>query len=440
MMYDACRRKDFILVGDASPSKFSKINADGSLSGMIYEKGKVFVSGDYEAATDNFNASHSQYLVDRLAERSHTVPQNTWTELRESLVGKVRYCPTMNPDDDLEGEQTSGQMMGNYCSFPLLCMINMCTIFLTFGKERAIQMAEKNEVKINGDDIVFKTTREGYEQWARAVQNLGLILSRGKTLVHERFWSINSGFFRSTRRIRGNGIVAVPVIRSSCLFGPPKDTRSTPLKHSRLLGRGMWGRLGDFVKGTQHRTQRAFAYAFGCQNKRAAKNLSFFGGKIDKDILDQQGRPARQAYREFQRAPALYCQRPVQNRHVKTLKVSKRRGFSKSEIKGLRLQSVHFQRKFDWDFIPEEEPEPIYLNEYTFNGSGSLKNLWNRLNTRPDSLNVNSVSGQWGVQQRIRGPSALQGREEVLEGPAEWVSMYHTRKEISFVRSSTSTT
>jgi hypothetical protein len=438
MMYDACRRKDFILVGDAAPSKFSKLNKDGSLSGMIFENGKVFVSGDYEAATDNFNACHSQYLVDRLAERSHRVPQNTWTELRESLVGMIRFCPSNDETEDIEAAQTSGQMMGNYCSFPLLCMMNMCTIFLTFGREKAIQMAERNEVKINGDDIVFKTTREGFEQWARAVQDLGLVLSRGKTLVHERFWSINSSFFRSTRRIRGNGIVYVPVIRSSCLFGPPKDPKSTPLGHSRLLGRGMWGRLGDFVKGTQLRTRKKYAYAFSGQNKRAAAHLPFFGGEIKADVLDQQSRTVRQAYREFHRAPALFNTAKfggeTRDDGYKTLKVSTSRGFTKGEVKGLRAQSNLFQKERDWGYIPDEDDDPLYYeseNILSSMGEGSLKNLCLRLLNNPSSLQPGSQR-RWGELPRILGANALGGREENLVGPAVWVDLYNQEGERKF--------
>jgi hypothetical protein len=441
MMYDACRRKDFILVGDAAPSKFSKINKDGSQSGLIYENGKVFVSGDYEAATDNFNACHSQYLVDRLAERSHRVPQNTWTELRESLVGMIRFCPSIDETEDIEAAQTSGQMMGNYCSFPLLCMMNMCTIFLTFGREKAIQMAEKNEVKINGDDIVFKTTRKGFEQWARAVETLGLVLSRGKTLVHERFWSINSTFFRSTRRIRGNGIVLVPVIRSSCLFGPPKDHRSTPLQHSRLLGRGMWGRLTDFVKGTQLRTRKKYAHAFSGQNKRAANHLSFFGGEMKADVLDQQSRAVRHAYREFHRAPALFnMSTRGQNRGdgYRSLKVSTSRGFTKREVRGLRTQSRVFQRQRDWGYLPEEEPEPIYFeNVHKENiGKGWLKNFCERLFNHPETLQPNSMDKSWGKLPRILGCASgtLDGKEESLIGPAVWVDLYSQKSETKFVR------
>jgi hypothetical protein len=427
LLYDACKRKDFILVGDPAPSKFSKINKSGSITGLTYEKGKVLVSGDYEAATDNFNACHSQHLVERLSERSENVPPQVWNLLKESLVGRVRYCPTLNPDDDIEMDQTSGQMMGNYCSFPLLCMMNLCTLFLTFGAKKAIEMVEKKEVKINGDDIVFKTTRLGFEQWAHAVEKLGLVLSRGKTMVHERFWSINSHFFRSTRRIKGNGIVHVPVVRSTCLFGPPRDARCPPYKHDRILGQGMWGRLESFIEGTQLHTKKKAAFAFACQNKRASNNLPFYGGKKVKKVIDQQCLAARQAFREFERAPAMFSRKPLKTQQVRTLRCGTSRGFQKAEIRGLRQQANVFQRFKDWDARPDNDVEPVFIQPIKVkNSGGALFNLMSRLVHNPEPLRTGCFS-PWKSQQAVRGPDALARKEEVLEGPAEWVDLYDNK-------------
>jgi hypothetical protein len=200
----------------------------------------------------------------------------------------------------------------------------------------------------------------------------------------------------------------------------------------------MWGRLGDFVKGTQLRTRKKYAYAFSGQNKRAAAHLPFFGGEIKADVLDQQSRTVRQAYREFHRAPALFntAKFGAQRRDdgYKTLKVSTSRGFTKGEVKGLRAQSNLFQKERDWGFIPDEDDDPLYYeseNMLKSMGEGSLKNFCLRLLNNPHSLQPGSQR-RWGELPRILGANALGGREENLVGPAVWVDLYNQEGERKF--------
>jgi len=68
---------------------------------------------------------------------------------------------------------------------------------------------------VNGDDIVFRAPRSVFERWSLGVQALGLRLSRGKTMVHRTFFSLNSTYFRGRDK---NGVKGVPIVRATLIF------------------------------------------------------------------------------------------------------------------------------------------------------------------------------------------------------------------------------
>jgi hypothetical protein len=188
----------------------------------------------------------------------------------------------------------------------------------------------------------------------------------------------------------------------------------------------MWGRLESFIEGTQLHTKKKAAFAFACQNKRASKNLSFYRGQKVKKVIDQQCLNARQAFREFERAPKLFSRRPLKTQQVHTLRCSTSRGFQKAEIRGLRQQANVFQRFKDWDARPDNEVEPVFIQPIMVkNSGGALFNLMSRLVHNPNPLR--SGMSPWKSQQAVLGPDALARKEEVLEGPAEWVSLYENK-------------
>lgn len=103
--------------------------------------------------------------------------------------------------------------MGNLLSFPLLCLQN----YIAFRWEtRGSDPFRSIPVLINGDDIVFRASRQVAQRWMRGVSALGLSLSVGKTLVNPSFFSLNSTFFRAT----DFGVKLIPVLRSAALFRP----------------------------------------------------------------------------------------------------------------------------------------------------------------------------------------------------------------------------
>jgi hypothetical protein len=80
--------------------------------------------------------------------------------------------------------------------------------------------SESLPVKVNGDDIVFRSSREVCRKWSAGVQGAGLTLSPGKTMVDSRYFSLNSKIFRS----RPTSVRMLPAVRSSAFgFRTPED-------------------------------------------------------------------------------------------------------------------------------------------------------------------------------------------------------------------------
>jgi len=172
-LYDQITRRPWLLRGEAKPSRFRA---------FVRRDGEVFVSGDYESASDNLRVEVADVIIDVLQSLSKTVPSTVWEAARAFLRCKIQY-----PDLSVPVE-SEGQLMGNLLCFPLLCLQN----YLAF---RWCFPGGDTPVKINGDDIVFRTTLDRYERWADFVTSVGLVLSKGKTLVSRHYFSLNSSFF-----------------------------------------------------------------------------------------------------------------------------------------------------------------------------------------------------------------------------------------------------
>lgn len=124
-------------------------------------------------------------------------------------------CSLFQEGDSVAVPAKRGTLMGNALSFPLLCLNN----YLAF---RYLVPREGVPVKINGDDIVFRSTRAEFDRWSEGVQDFGLKLSLGKTMIHDRSFSLNSTFFTASDvRVR-----VAPVIRSTSFFAPVEDPHS----------------------------------------------------------------------------------------------------------------------------------------------------------------------------------------------------------------------
>jgi len=198
-MYNHLSKFPWLLRGEAKPSRFTE---------FITKKGEVFVSGDYESATDNLNGHLQRRMLDIILANAVSVPIGIKLGAPQMLstVLEVRR----EDGSDLVARQERGQLMGNLLSFPLLCLVNYLGFRFFSGC--------KGPVRINGDDIVFRGTPQEAERWMKGVRRAGLTLSLGKTLVDARYFSLNSMMFKS----RDGKPYQIPMIRSTA-FGYRPD-------------------------------------------------------------------------------------------------------------------------------------------------------------------------------------------------------------------------
>jgi len=190
-LYDYLSDQRWLLRGDARKRRFRSFKR---------VEGEVFVSGDYESATDNLSLSVTERILSRILSRCTRVPESMKRYALRSLRAEISY-----PGGRVV-QQQRGQLMGNYLSFPLLCLQNYFAF--RFFVPRSVP------VKINGDDIVFRCRPAEFHVWANGVGAAGLTLSKGKTLVDSRFFSLNSAFFEAQREREPRD---VPVLRASML-------------------------------------------------------------------------------------------------------------------------------------------------------------------------------------------------------------------------------
>jgi len=191
LIYGILTRKGTTLRGPPLPSTFSSFPSSSD----------PLCSGDYEASTDNLSSSHARHLLLTLRSRSRFIPPQIWDLALASLQGTVTYQTSDGTSHCFE--QTTGQLMGNYLSFPLLCISNIATLFLAFGSEEAWRMVNNRLVVVNGDDIVFKASRPKIALWRSRLPMSGFVINDIKTSVHSTLFTLNSKLFRcGGRRVR----------------------------------------------------------------------------------------------------------------------------------------------------------------------------------------------------------------------------------------------
>lgn len=187
--------------------------------------------------------------------------------------------------------------MGNLLSFPLLCLTN----YLAFRKAVRWSEVPDSRVRINGDDIAFRSTREVANRWCDAVADSGLTLSKGKTLVHRVFFSLNSTFFRARRGAKPS---LLPVIRGKTVWGPmsrDEDRKGTLCARMAgrlgIVGRGFTPCRRMILRKELLRFHRRAARALPCSLNRGLGVKVEIVVLSDLDLLDQEISHARKPAR-----------------------------------------------------------------------------------------------------------------------------------------------
>jgi hypothetical protein len=189
--------------------------------GLGLPKGCRWVSGDYEAATDNFKSDCSDaalrvvlsnmrgklskdqdYLI--MAMKS-LYDLQIWISPASLKQMGLRLGKNLTEAeyDELVGlfNMERGQLMGSLLSFPFLCLINFAiwrhATELTV-RERCDGTGsggERDHVLINGDDILFAANPTQYNLWYSLVPQVGLSPSAGKNYFTERFLTVNTQLY-----------------------------------------------------------------------------------------------------------------------------------------------------------------------------------------------------------------------------------------------------
>nr|QED42968.1 putative RdRp [Podosphaera ourmiavirus B] len=191
LIYDHLSKNEWLLRGEAKPCSFREFTE---------REGEVFVSGDYVSATDNLKLDVYQTVLGSILGQGANIPSSVKDYAMRHSVSELYYegSPCL-------GTQKRGQLMGNFLSFPILCLINYLAFIYAGGKGYP--------VRINGDDIVFRAPRWVKERWELSTRIAGLVIHKGKTMIDKQFFSLNSTLFRGTTKVR-----LVPFIRSKPLF------------------------------------------------------------------------------------------------------------------------------------------------------------------------------------------------------------------------------
>jgi hypothetical protein len=153
---------------------------------------ELYLSGDLEAATDTFNPIFANFVIDHLCEIMPTLDEGDAIQMKKfTTQATLLGLPQLN-----------GQLMGSILSFPILCLVNLASYIASSGQGEAFLALEKMDVRtylselkgvgINGDDIVFKTRSENVHNWCHAVESVGSKASRGKSLLSEKVFTVNS--------------------------------------------------------------------------------------------------------------------------------------------------------------------------------------------------------------------------------------------------------
>ncbi len=195
------RFEQFSLTGKSVQCEdIQKVETNTSLLlGKLSQKFKFWVSGDYSAATDNLNTDATRAVIDTLSRDPLT---------QKVLVrGLQRTCIDFD-SIKLDGVpepfvMTNGQLMGCVFSFPILCIINLAVYRASLEAETGEHFGIADlPVLVNGDDILFKTSRSHYKTWCGLIKGVGFEKSIGKNYVSKSMAMINSTYFRTDRTIK----------------------------------------------------------------------------------------------------------------------------------------------------------------------------------------------------------------------------------------------
>lgn len=214
----------------------SLIDRERKINSLVPLEFDSWISGDYSAATDGVDIRVTMGILERILK--NTGLDENMKDILRAVLGpqkiyypKIQGLPTIKPF-----VQQTGQLMGSILSFPVLCLINIITYWMTLEQYTGHVFDVKDlPVLVNGDDILFRANHEFYELWKVNIKKVGFTMSIGKNYRHKNVFLINSQMFWLHGNPYGSfDLERVPFYNLGLLTGKAKTTGRDPLKAKPL--------------------------------------------------------------------------------------------------------------------------------------------------------------------------------------------------------------
>jgi hypothetical protein len=208
-LYNHISSQDWCVRGSVEKGDFDAVAKD-------LRKGESYISGDYQAATDNIFLCAVEVIVDEvskskeLTEEERDVLKESFhdLEVKAGVIKGAVHVPVKR-----------GSMMGNLVSFPLLCLLNK-SCFDMACRRRSPKGKWRRVGKFNGDDCMFAGDAAFMTLWRHITAKYGLIVNEEKTGFSRRWLELNSQSYD----VRAGSLVSKPVLSfllpsRNCLSG-----------------------------------------------------------------------------------------------------------------------------------------------------------------------------------------------------------------------------
>jgi hypothetical protein len=160
-----------------------------------------WVSGDYEAATDNLHPDLSEECMEAICQKLHICPEDRLLLLKALTGHEIAWVGTGS--GRTSARQVWGQLMGSPVSFPILCLVNAAITKLWYEEMlgRKVRLIDL-PLLVNGDDILFWCPSvDAYTRWKELTTEAGLMPSLGKNYCSDKYLVINSEITRIKRTV-----------------------------------------------------------------------------------------------------------------------------------------------------------------------------------------------------------------------------------------------
>jgi hypothetical protein len=257
-----------------------------------------WVSGDYSGATDGVDIRCTALVFEQIIKRS-PYSENYKDILRSVIYKQELHYPSVKIKREkpmelktlmkridrssnlknikrkfdveerqvLPAIQQNGQLMGSVLSFPILCIINLVSYWISMEEYLGVEIDFRElPVLINGDDILFPSNPEHYEIWKSKIRSVGFNLSIGKNYIHKNLFTINSIMFHE----RHGKVVRYKFFNVGLLTGKAKVTGRTSLQ-----AKPIWDWYAEVINGStdKWRAHRRFIH----YHKKAIDSLTMNG-------------------------------------------------------------------------------------------------------------------------------------------------------------------